>query len=80
MEKEWVIDEKKMQTKCKWSPFNGRKVKGAISRVVLRGEVAYVDGQVLVPPGFGIDLKDSKVPLVMVTCVIFPLLYLGSFL
>ncbi|OXA61290.1 CAD protein [Folsomia candida] len=71
MEKEWVIDEKKMQTKCKWSPFNGRKVKGAISRVVLRGEVAYVDGQVLVPPGFGIDLKDSKVPLANGTKDIF---------
>ncbi len=58
MEREWVIDEKKMFTKCKWSPFNGQKVKGAVCRVVLRGEVAYVDGQVLVPPGYGMDLKE----------------------
>jgi carbamoyl-phosphate synthase/aspartate carbamoyltransferase/dihydroorotase len=58
MEQEYTIDEKKMFTKCKWTPFHGKKVKGSVCRVVLRGEVAYVDGQVLVPSGFGMDLKE----------------------
>jgi len=66
MEKECTIDEKKMFTKCKWTPFHGRKVQGAVCRVVLRGEVAYVDGQVLVPPGFGMDLKEMPVKPVTV--------------
>lgn len=33
---------------------------GAICRVVLRGEVAYVDGQILVPPGFGTDMRELQ--------------------
>lgn len=38
-------------SKAKWTPFAGKKVKGAVHRVVLRGEVAYVDGKILVQPG-----------------------------
>lgn len=33
-------------SKAHWTPFEGQKVKGTIRRVVLRGEVAYIDGQV----------------------------------
>lgn len=39
------------------------KVKGKVRRVVLRGEVAYIDGQVLVPPGYGEDVKTWPAPL-----------------
>lgn len=37
-------------TKSKWTPFQGLKVKGKVRRVVLRGEVAYIDGQVSKDP------------------------------
>lgn len=37
-------------SKAHWTPFEGQKVKGTIRRVVLRGEVAYIDGQVCVWP------------------------------
>lgn len=33
-------------------------MKGTVHRVVLRGEVAYVEGQVLVQPGFGQNVRD----------------------
>lgn len=46
-----VVLEAMPHSKSKWTPFAGKKVKGAVHRVVLRGEVAYVDGQVLVQPG-----------------------------
>lgn len=42
----WTIPKAMTHTKSKWTPFAGRKVKGAVRRVVLRGELAYVDGQV----------------------------------
>ncbi|CAL8100609.1 unnamed protein product [Orchesella dallaii] len=58
MDKEWTVDEQKLFSKCKWTPFHGRKLKGAVSRVFLRGEVAYVDGKVLVQPGYGHDLRE----------------------
>uniref|UniRef100_A0A7N6B3K3 Multifunctional protein CAD n=1 Tax=Anabas testudineus TaxID=64144 RepID=A0A7N6B3K3_ANATE len=57
LEHEWVIPQAMQFTKSKWTPFQGMKVKGKVRRVVLRGEVAYIDGQVLVPPGYGEDVK-----------------------
>lgn len=46
LEQEWVIPQAMQFTKSKWTPFKGMKVKGKVRRVVLRGEVAYIDGQV----------------------------------
>ncbi|XP_056633448.1 CAD protein [Diorhabda sublineata] len=58
MEEEWVIPDSMTYSKSKWTPFAGKKVKGAVHRVVLRGEVAYVEGQILVQPGFGQNVRD----------------------
>uniref|UniRef100_A0A8C7W0P2 Multifunctional protein CAD n=1 Tax=Oncorhynchus mykiss TaxID=8022 RepID=A0A8C7W0P2_ONCMY len=63
LEQEWVIPEHMQFTKSKWTPFEGMKVKGKVRRVVLRGEVAYIDGQVLVPPGYGEDVKTWPAPI-----------------
>ncbi|XP_050186854.1 CAD protein isoform X1 [Myiozetetes cayanensis] len=57
LEHEWVIPGCTAFSKARWTPFEGMKVKGTVRRVVLRGEVAYIDGQVLVPPGYGQDVK-----------------------
>jgi carbamoyl-phosphate synthase/aspartate carbamoyltransferase/dihydroorotase len=61
LDAEWKIEEKNLFTKCKWSPFIGRTMRGAVSRVVLRNEVAYVDGQVLVNPGYGMDMREVQI-------------------
>ncbi|XP_055728633.1 CAD protein-like isoform X4 [Salvelinus fontinalis] len=63
LEQEWVIPKHMQFTKSKWTPFEGMKVKGKVRRVVLRGEVAYIDGQVLVPPGYGEDVKTWAAPI-----------------
>ncbi|XP_019738270.1 multifunctional protein CAD isoform X1 [Hippocampus comes] len=65
LEQEWVIPQAMQFTKSKWTPFQGMKVKGKVRRVVLRGEVAYIDGQVLVPPGYGEDVKTWPVAAVL---------------
>ncbi|XP_071499632.1 multifunctional protein CAD-like [Diadema antillarum] len=57
LDQTWVIPSAMAHTKSKWTPFEGRRVKGAVRRVVLRGEVAYVDGQVTVSPGYGRDVR-----------------------
>lgn len=57
LEQEWVIPKRTAFSKARWTPFEGMKVKGTVRRVVLRGEVAYIDGQVLVPPGYGQDVR-----------------------
>lgn len=57
LDEEWTINNNELKTKARWSPFNGTKVKGRVHRVVLRGEVAYIDGQVLVQPGYGQNVR-----------------------
>ncbi|NPV07312.1 MAG: dihydroorotase family protein [Anaerolineae bacterium] len=42
-----------LKTKCGWSPFQGRRVRGRIVRVILRGEDAMVEGELLADPGRG---------------------------
>ncbi|XP_030566289.1 CAD protein [Drosophila novamexicana] len=62
LDEEWTISNNELKTKARWTPFHGTKVKGRVHRVVLRGEVAYIDGQVLVQPGYGQNVR-SKLPL-----------------
>lgn len=46
LEHEWIIPSSTVFSKARWTPFEGMQVKGTVRRVVLRGEVAYIDGQV----------------------------------
>lgn len=46
LEQEWIIPSSTVFSKARWTPFEGMQVKGTVRRVVLRGEVAYIDGQV----------------------------------
>ncbi|XP_039962623.1 CAD protein [Bactrocera tryoni] len=59
LDEEWTINREEMHSKAKWTPFEGMKVKGKVHRVVLRGEVAFVDGEVLVQPGFGQNVRSQ---------------------
>lgn len=53
----YTIENKDLQTKCGWSPFEGFKVQGKVRRVFIRGEKAFEDGKVLVAGGFGKNVK-----------------------
>jgi dihydroorotase-like cyclic amidohydrolase len=53
----WEIKAEQTYTRCGWTPFEGRQVRGRLRRVVLRGREAYRDGQVLAPPGYGKNLR-----------------------
>jgi carbamoyl-phosphate synthase/aspartate carbamoyltransferase/dihydroorotase len=46
-------------TRCAWTPFEGRKVRGRVQRVVLRGKEVFKEGKVLGQPGTGQDLRVS---------------------
>lgn len=57
---EWVIGERPLQTKCGWSPFEGRRVKGYVKQVFLRGQEVYADGEILAEPGCGRIVPQSS--------------------
>ena len=46
LDEEWTIPESLPFTKSKWTPFSGMRVVGKVKRVVLRGELAYIDEKV----------------------------------
>ena len=53
----WTFTAAAMQSHCGWTPFEGWTGRGRVRRVVLRGEEAYIDGRVLVEPGFGKNVR-----------------------
>ncbi|EYC13617.1 hypothetical protein Y032_0043g818 [Ancylostoma ceylanicum] len=57
---EWVIPDAGGQSKCGWTPYAGMKVRGRVEKVVIRGEEAYVDGEIHVRPGFGRNIRTQQ--------------------
>ena len=49
----WKVEKEALYSKCGWSPFEGRVLKGSIRKVFLRGQLAVEDGQVISKPGRG---------------------------
>jgi carbamoyl-phosphate synthase/aspartate carbamoyltransferase/dihydroorotase len=54
-------------TRSAWSPFEGQPVRGQITRVVLRGEPVYAEGEILAAPGGGQNLRPALRPPALVT-------------
>lgn len=46
MDTTWIIPDAMEFSKAQWTPFAGHSVNGMVRRVVLRGELAYIDGEV----------------------------------
>lgn len=62
LEKEWIVDGKKLYYKQGWSPYDGWKIKGAIEKTILRGKIIFEDGRVKAEKGFAqyIDPQQIK--------------------
>jgi carbamoyl-phosphate synthase/aspartate carbamoyltransferase/dihydroorotase len=56
-DEKWEIRAANTCTRCKWTPFEGWKVRGRVRRVVLRGEEVFRDGQVFAQPGSGKNIR-----------------------
>ena len=53
MDKVYELDDAGMHTRCGWTPFAGKTVKGRVAKVVLRGETVFDGERVLAAPGSG---------------------------
>lgn len=53
MNKEWMVNNKELYTKCGWSPFDGRRLVGKAYMTILRGNIIMEDGKILAKPGIG---------------------------
>lgn len=57
LSEEYEIRNEELFTKCKWSPFNGRKVFGRIKKVTVRDSIVFENGKVLIEKDFGRIIK-----------------------
>lgn len=55
----WTVRAAELCTRCGWSPWEGRPLRGRVVRTVLRGRAAYEYGRVLAEPGSGKDINDE---------------------
>ena len=42
----WKVKGDELFTKCKWSPFEGWKLKGKICQTIVNGNLVYEDGEI----------------------------------
>ncbi len=54
---EYEIHADQLHSRCGWTPFEGWRVRGRVTRVVLRGQEAFRDGVLLANPGFGQNVR-----------------------
>jgi dihydroorotase len=47
---EWTVDEATLQSRCGWSPFHGRRLRGRVSHTIIRGRLVYAEGALRGPP------------------------------
>lgn len=45
LKKVWKVDGTELETKCRWSPFEGMELKGKVKSVVKNGKMIYEEGQ-----------------------------------
>ena len=48
-----TITRDNLQTLCRWSPFEGMRVRGQVRRVVIRGQIAFDGENIIAAPGSG---------------------------
>lgn len=59
----WVVDGREMQCFCGWSPYDGRTVTGKVVTTILRGRLAFADGEIVAEPGSGRVIGATGAPL-----------------
>lgn len=53
LDEEYVLDQTRLFSKAKWTPFNGWKMKGRLKKTVIRGNKVFDEDKILTSPGSG---------------------------
>ncbi len=59
---EYEIKNEDLKTKCGWSPFQGKRAKGKVKRVFLRGQKVFENGQISAEKGSGKIIYPTNSP------------------
>ena len=55
LNEEFKVKNDDLFTKCKWSPFNGRKLKGRPVKTIVRGNIIFDEGHINETPGMEVN-------------------------
>jgi len=47
LKKEWTVKREELFTKCRWSPWDGKKLKGQVHSVIYKGNLIFEQGEFL---------------------------------
>lgn len=61
LNKKWVVDASRLETKNKWSPFDGWEITGKVLKTMVRGKTVYENGEYPQGPGFGNFLSTKSI-------------------
>ena len=50
MKKSYIIKDKDMAYKCKWTPFDGKRIKGDIFATIVNGKIKMINKKILGKP------------------------------
>ncbi|MDP9374675.1 MAG: allantoinase AllB [Chloroflexota bacterium] len=53
LDREWTVRAEDLLTRHKWTPLDGRRVRGQVVRTMVRGRTVYADGRIVAEPGSG---------------------------
>ena len=53
LEREWEIRDEDVLSKIGWTPYAGKRIRGAVVSTIVRGREVYRDGEVVGVPGWG---------------------------
>lgn len=56
----WDVHAADLNSRCRWTPFEGMRLRARVRRVTLRGRPALEDGRVLAEPGTGRNVRAAS--------------------
>ena len=62
LDRKWVVDESKLETKPKWTPFDGEELHGKAVMTIVRGRVVMEDGRIVGEAGWGQFQRPHRKP------------------
>lgn len=60
LDREWEITDDVVLSRIGWTPYAGKRIRGAIDRTLVRGAVVYENGQVTGAQGWGKQARPSR--------------------
>lgn len=60
LDREWTITNDSVLSKIGWTPYDGRTIRGAVARTMVRGTDVWIDGEVVGRPGHGRQVRPEE--------------------